>query len=117
MNESTWIELGNQNSERMSRSQLTYFISMSALTATIVFSGSGFALLLSVAAVGIALYGILSFDAAQQANIQMSQSMPESVASTPVGEAIGQVNQYQFYRATNALFTAGIAAIQIIAIN
>ena len=43
--------------------------------------------------------------------------MPESVASTPVGEAIGQVNQYQFYRATNALFTAGIAAIQIIAIN
>ena len=118
MNESTWIELGRQNSDRMSRSQLTYFLSMSALTATIVFSNAGdFALLLTVTAILTALYGILTFDAAQQTFIRMSHSMPESIASTSVGEAIREVKQYQFYRATNVLFSAAVAVVQIIAIN
>ena len=118
MNESAWLKMSRQNSDQMSKSQMTYFLSMSALTATIVFSTAGdFALLLTVAAVGTALFGILSFDAAQQGAITMSKSMPESIAATPIGEAIREVNKYQLYSATNALFTAGIAAVQIIAIN
>ena len=95
MNESAWLKMSRQNSDQMSKSQMTYFLSMSALTATIVFSTAGdFALLLTVAAVGTALFGILSFDAAQQGAITMSKSMPESIAATPIGEAIREVNQY-----------------------
>ena len=63
------------------------------------------------------LFGILSFDAAQQGWIQMAESMPNSIASTAVGKASSNTGTYNFYRATNALFTAVIAAAQIIAIN
>ena len=118
MDESTWMEMSGQNSTRQSWSQLTYFISVFALTATIVFDGTGdYALLLTVAAVGVGLFGILSFDAAQQGWMQMAESMPDSIASTAVGKAASQTGQYNFYRATNALFTAIISAAQIIAIN
>lgn len=41
MDESTWMEMSAQNSTRQSWSQLTYFISVFALTATIVFDGTG----------------------------------------------------------------------------
>ena len=118
MNESTWMEMSGQNSTRQSWSQLTYFISSFALTATIVFGEHGdYALLLTVAAVGVGLFGILSFDAAQQGWIQMAKAMPDSIASTEVGKAASQTGQYNFYRATNALVTAIISAAQIIAIN
>ena len=118
MTEAAWLELGRQMSDRMRTNQLTYFIASSALTATIVFStASDFALMLTVTAIGIGLFGILSFDAAQQGWIKMSESMPESVANSPVGASIAPVGQYNFYRATNALFTALIAVVQIIAIN
>ena len=118
MNEAAWLEMGRQMSDRQRTNQLTYFIAVTALTATIVFSDAGdFALLLTISAIGTALWGILSFDAAQQGWIKMSESMPESVASSPVGASIASVGQYNFYRATNALFTALIAVVQIIAIN
>jgi len=119
MNEATWMEMGRQISSRMSMAQLTYFLSGTALTAIIVFAGDGdgIALLLTVISIGTALFGILSFDAAQQSNIQMVQSMPESIASTDIGKAASQIGQYQFYRAINAIFCLVIAGVQIAAIN
>ena len=70
MNESTYLELGKQISDRLRSSQLTYFVAVSAITAIIVFGrGDDVNLLLTISAIGIGLFGLLSFDAAQQAYI------------------------------------------------
>ena len=62
MNETTYLELGRQISDRLRSSQLAYFITFSALTATIVFGrGDDVNLLLTIAAIGIAVFGILLF--------------------------------------------------------
>ena len=117
MNESTYLELGKQISDRLRSSQLAYFITFSALTATIVFGrGDDVNLLLTIAAIGIAVFGILSFDASQQSFIMLNKSMPQSMEGTPIGEATKNPAQFQFYRATNAIFTAALAVIQIITI-
>ena len=117
MNESTYLELGRQISDRLRSSQLAYFITFSALTATIVFGrGGDVNLLLTIASIGIAVFGILSFDASQQSFIMLNKSMPESMAATPLGAANKNPAQFQFYRATNAIFTAALAVIQIITI-
>ena len=117
MNESTYLELGRQISDRLRSSQLAYFITFSALTATIVFGrGGDVNLLLTIASIGIAVFGILSFDAAQQAYIMLNKSMPEDMAATPIGEATKNPAQFQFYRVTNAIFTALIAVIHVITI-
>jgi len=117
MNESTYLELGRQISDRLRSSQLTYFIAVSAITAVIVFGrGDDVNLLLTISAIGIGLFGILSFDAAQQAYIMLNKSMPEGMAATPIGEATKNPAQFQFYRATNAIFTALIAVIHVITI-
>lgn len=117
MNESTYLELGRQISDRLRSSQLAYFITFSALTATIVFGrGGDVNLLLTIASIGTAVFGILSFDASQQSFIMLNKSMPESMAATPLGAANKNPAQFQFYRATNAIFTAALAVIQIITI-
>ncbi|MGC6476835.1 MAG: hypothetical protein ACON36_00935 [Ilumatobacteraceae bacterium] len=117
MNESTYLELGKQISDRLRSSQLAYFISFSALTAIIVFGrGDDVNLLLTIAAIGIGVFGILSFDASQQAFIQLNKSMPQSMEGTPIGEATKNPAQFQFYRVTNAVFTALLAVIHIITI-
>ena len=117
MNESTYMELGRQISDRLRSSQLTYFIAVSAITAVIVFGrGDDVNLLLTIAAIGLGVFGILSFDAAQQSFIMLNKSMPQSMEGTPIGEATKNEAQFQFYRATNAIFTAALAVIQIITI-
>jgi hypothetical protein len=42
--------------------------------------------------------------------------MPEDMAGTPIGEATKNPAQFQFYRATNAIFTSLIAVIHVITI-
>ena len=117
MNESTYLELGKQISDRLRSSQLAYFITFSALTAIIVFGrGDDVNLLLTIAEIGIGVFGILSFDAAQQSFIMLNKSMPQSMEGTPIGEATKNPAQFQFYRATNAVFTALLVVIQIITI-
>jgi glucan phosphoethanolaminetransferase (alkaline phosphatase superfamily) len=117
MNESTYLELGKQISDRLRSSQLAYFITFSALTAIIVFGrGDDVNLLLTIAAIGIGVFGILSFDAAQQSFIMLNKSMPQSMEGTPIGEATKNPAQFQFYRVTNAVFTALLVVIQIITI-
>ena len=117
MNETTYLELGKQISDRLRSSQLAYFITFSALTATIVFGrGDDVNLLLTIAAIGIGVFGILSFDAAQQSFIMLNKSMPQSMEGTPIGEATKNPAQFQFYRVTNAVFTALLVVIQIITI-
>ena len=117
MNESTYMELGRQISDRLRSSQLTYFVAVSAITAVIVFGrGDDVNLLLTISAIGIGLFGMLSFDAAQQSYILLNESMPESVAGTPIGEATKNPAQFQFYRVTNAIFTAAILVLHVITI-
>jgi len=117
MNETTYLELGKQISDRLRSSQLAYFITFSALTATIVFGrGDDVNLLLTIAAIGLGVFGILSFDAAQQSFIMLNKSMPQSMEGTPIGEATKNPAQFQFYRITNAVFTAVLVVIQIITI-
>ncbi len=117
MNEQTYLTLGGQISDRLRSSQLAYFLSLSALTATIVFNSNGdVSLLLTLAAIGLALFGILSFDNAQQSYIMLNKSMPDSISSTEIGKAVSNPAMFNFYRATNAIFTALIAVIQIVTI-
>ena len=117
MNETTYLELGKQISDRLRSSQLAYFITFSALTAIIVFGrGDDVNLLLTIAAIGTGVFGILSFDAAQQSFIMLNKSMPQSMEGTPIGEATKNPAQFQFYRVTNAVFTALLVVIQIITI-
>jgi len=71
--------------------------------------------LLTVSAVGVALFGILTFDYAQQVFMNLVKSMPSSVADTPIGQ-LNSATPFAFYRATNALFCAAIAVFQIITI-
>ena len=73
-------------------------------------------LLLTIASIGIAVFGIPWFDASQQSFIMLDKSMPESMAATPLGAANKNPAQFQFYQATNAIFTAALAVIQIITI-
>jgi|TARA_B110000238_G_C15858531_1_gene324153 hypothetical protein len=75
--------------------------------------GDDVILLLTIPATGIGLFGILSFDAAQQNYIMLNKSMPEIMAATPIGEATKNPAQFQFYRATNAIFISLIAVIQV----
>ena len=107
MNESTYLELGKQISDRLRSSQLTYFVAVSAITAVIVFGrGDDVNLLLTISAIGIGLFGILS----------LNKSMPEDMAATPIGEATKNPAQFQFYRVTNAVFTALITVVHVITI-
>ena len=70
----------------------------------------------TIAAIGLGVFGILSFDAAQQSFIMLNKSMPQSMEGTPIGEATKNPAQFQFYRITNAVFTAVLVVIQIITI-
>jgi len=86
MNEDTWTRAGEQNSATMRMNQLTYLLATAALTATIVFGASDdVQALLIVSAVGVALFGILTFDYAQQVFMNLVKSMPASVSDTPIG--------------------------------
>jgi len=116
MNEDTWTRAGEQNSATMRMNQLTYLLATAALTATIVFGASDdVQALLIVSAVGVALFGILTFDYAQQVFMNLVKSMPASVSDTPIGR-LNASTPFAFYRATNALFCAAIAVFQIITI-
>jgi len=46
----------------------------------------------------------------------LNKSMPEDMAATPIGVAAKNPAQFQFYRATNAIFTALITVIHVITI-
>jgi hypothetical protein len=67
----------------------------------------------TIPATGIGLFGLLSFDAAQQDYIMLNKSMPENMAATPIGEATKNPAQFQFHQATNAIYISLIAGIQI----
>lgn len=116
MNEDTWTRAGEQNSATMRMNQLTYLLASAALTATIVFGASDdVQALLIVSAVGVALFGILTFDYGTQVFMNLVKSMPASVSDTPIGR-LNASTPFAFYRATNALFCAAIAVFQIITI-
>jgi len=70
-------------------------------------------LLLTIPATGIGLFGILSFDAAQQDYIMLNKSMPENMAATPISEATKNPAQFRFHRATNSIVISLIAVIQV----
>ena len=83
MNEETWIKLGDQTAGNLRSSQNTYMLAVSALTATIVFGANADAsFLLTVAAIGVGLFGLLTFENSQQGFMALMKGMPASMAST-----------------------------------
>jgi len=117
MNEKTWIKLGDQVAGNLRASQSTYMLAVAALTATIVFgANSDSAFLLTVAAVGIGLFGLLSFENSQQGFMALMKGMPESMASTEMGAAFKRT-PFMVFRVANAVLVTLIAVAQILQAN
>ena len=118
MDEKTWIKLGDQTAGNLRASQSTYMLAVSALTATIVFGadGSDSGFLLTVAAIGIGLFGLLTFENSQQGFMALMKGMPDSMANTEMGAAF-QRTPFMVFRVANAVLVSLIAVAQILQVN
>jgi hypothetical protein len=117
MNEETWIKLGDQTSGNLRSSQHTYMLAVTALTAVIVFGPHPDAtFLLTVAAIGTGLFGLLTFENSQQGFMALMKGMPDSMAGTEMGAAFKRT-PFMVFRLANAVLASLIAIAQIIQVN
>jgi len=116
MQDTMWSDLGDQTAANLRGNQLTYMIANSALTATVVFGdASNYTFLLVVSAIGVGLFGVLSFEHSQQSFMGLVKSMPASVEATPMGEATKKT-PFTLFRVANTVLCGLIAIAQIVAI-
>ena len=117
MNEKTWIKLGDQAAGNLRASQNTYMLAVSALTAIIVFGDlSDSSFLLTVSAIGVGLFGLLTFENSQQGFMALMKGMPDSMANTEMGEAFKR-SPFIVFRLSNLVLVTLIAVAQIIQVN
>ena len=117
MNEKTWIKLGDQAAGNLRASQNTYMLAVSALTAIIVFGDlSDSSFLLTVSAIGVGLFGLLTFENSQQSFMALMKGMPDSMAGTEMGAAFKRT-PFIVFRLANAVLVTLIAVAQIIQVN
>ncbi|NDH11367.1 MAG: hypothetical protein EBY44_06495 [Actinobacteria bacterium] len=117
MNEKTWIKLGDQTAGNLRASQNTYMLAVSALTAIIVFGDlSDSSFLLTVSAIGVGLFGLLTFENSQQGFMALMKGMPDSMAGTEMGEAFKRT-PFIVFRLSNLVLVTLIAVAQIIQVN
>ncbi|NDH76102.1 MAG: hypothetical protein EBY52_05065 [Actinobacteria bacterium] len=117
MNEKTWIKLGDQAAGNLRASQNTYMLAVSALTAIIVFGDlSDSSFLLTVSAIGVGLFGLLTFENSQQGFMALMKGMPDSMAGTEMGEAFKRT-PFIVFRLSNLVLVTLIAVAQIIQVN
>ncbi|HAB58939.1 MAG: hypothetical protein CL433_12225 [Acidimicrobiaceae bacterium] len=119
MDEKNWIKLGDQTAGNLRASQNTYMLAVSALTAIIVFAGdaiSDSSFLLTVSAIGVGLFGLLTFENSQQGFMALMKGMPGSMADTEMGAAFKRT-PFIVFRLSNAVLVTLIAVAQIIQVN
>jgi hypothetical protein len=117
VNEKTWIKLGDQTAGNLRASQNTYMLAVSALTAIIVFGDlSDSSFLLTVSAIGVGLFGLLTFENSQQGFMALMKGMPDSMAGTEMGEAFKRT-PFIVFRLSNLVLVTLIAVAQIIQVN
>ncbi len=117
MNEKTWIKLGDQTAGNLRASQNTYMLAVSALTAIIVFGDlSDSSFLLTVSAIGVGLFGLLTFENSQQGFMALMKGMPDSMAGTEMGAALKRT-PFIVFRLANLVLVTLIAVAQIIQVN
>lgn len=117
MNGKTWIKLGDQAAGNLRASQNTYMLAVSALTAIIVFGDlSDSSFLLTVSAIGVGLFGLLTFENSQQSFMALMKGMPDSMAGTEMGEAFKRT-PFIVFRLSNLVLVTLIAVAQIIQVN
>jgi hypothetical protein len=117
VNEKTWIKLGDQTAGNLRASQNTYMLAVSALTAIIVFGDlSDSSFLLTVSAIGVGLFGLLTFENSQQSFMALMKGMPDSMAGTEMGEAFKRT-PFIVFRLSNLVLVTLIAVAQIIQVN
>ncbi len=117
MNEKTWIKLGDQAAGNLRASQNTYMLAVSALTAIIVFGDlSDSSFLLTVSAIGVGLFGLLTFENSQQSFMALMKGMPDSMAGTEMGAAFKRT-PFIVFRLSNLVLVTLIAVAQIIQVN
>ena len=117
MNEKTWIKLGEQTAGNLRASQNTYMLAVSALTAIIVFGDlSDSSFLLTVSAIGVGLFGLLTFENSQQGFMALMKGMPDSMANTEMGAAFKRT-PFIVLRLANLVLVTLIAVAQIIQVN
>ena len=117
MNEKTWIKLGDQTAGNLRDSQNTYMLAVSALTAIIVFGDlSDSSFLLTVSAIGVGLFGLLTFENSQQGFMALMKGMPDSMANTEMGAAFKRT-PFIVFRLANLVLVTLIAVAQIIQVN
>ena len=117
MNEKTWIKLGDQTAGNLRASQNTYMLAVSPLTAIIVFGDlSDSSFLLTVSAIGVGLFGLLTFENSQQSFMALMKGMPDSMAGTEMGEAFKRT-PFIVFRLSNLVLVTLIAVAQIIQVN
>ena len=117
MNEKTWIKLGDQTAGNLRASQNTYMLAVSALTAIIVFGDlSDSSFLLTVSAIGVGLFGLLTFENSQQSFMALMKGMPDSMAATEMGAAFKRT-PFIVFRLSNLVLVTLIAVAQIIQVN
>ena len=117
MNEKTWIKLGDQTAGNLRASQNTYMLAVSALTAIIVFGDlSDSSFLLTVSAIGVGLFGLLTFENSQQGFMALMKGMPDSMANTEMGAAFKRT-PFIVFRLSNLVLVTLIAVAQIIQVN
>lgn len=117
MNEEMWIKLGDQTAGNLRASQNTYMLAVSALTAIIVFGDlSDSSFLLTVSAIGVGLFGLLTFENSQQGFMALMKGMPESMANTEMGAALKRT-PFIVFRLANLVLVTLIAVAQIIQVN
>ncbi|HAI64555.1 MAG TPA: hypothetical protein DDY35_07160 [Acidimicrobiaceae bacterium] len=117
MNEKTWIKLGDQTAGNLRASQNTYMLAVSALTAIIVFGDlSDSSFLLTVSAIGVGLFGLLTFENSQQGFMALMKGMPDSMANTEMGAAFKRT-PFIVFRLANLVLVTLIAVAQIIQVN
>jgi hypothetical protein len=112
-----WIKLGDQTAGNLRASQNTYMLAVSALTAIIVFGDlSDSSFLLTVSAIGVGLFGLLTFENSQQSFMALMKGMPDSMAGTEMGEAFKRT-PFIVFRLSNLVLVTLIAVAQIIQVN
>jgi hypothetical protein len=117
VNEKTWIKLGDQAAGNLRASQNTYMLAVSALTAIIVFGDlSDSSFLLTVSAIGVGLFGLLTFENSQQSFMALMKGMPDSMAGTEMGAAFKRT-PFIVFRLANLVLVTLIAVAQIIQVN
>ena len=117
MQETMWSDLGDQAAANQRGNTLTYMVANAALTATVVFGeAADYSFLLIVSAIGVGLFGILSFENSQQSFMGLVKGMPPSVAATPMGEA-AKKTPFTLFRMANTVICGLIAIAQIIAVT